>query len=434
MTYGPGLAGSLLVGVNFAKALAYATGKPLVGVNHLEGHVVRRLAADPGEAGRRAEPAFPLVALVVSGGHTFLVEMRDHLDYRLLGQTVDDAAGEAFDKVGRLLGLGYPGGPAIQRAAEGRPGATSASRAPGSATRMTSASAGSRPPPGGSSPRPAPTRACRPTIRRRALSDAAVAELAWGFQDAVVDVLATKTIRAARGDRRPRRSWSAAASRPMASLRGRLEAEAGRRGPAARRPAARPVHRQRGDDRRGRCAPIRRRRAGRSRPRRPAVAAARRAAERWPATLDAGGGPRERCARPASGPATRFSQNFLADIDVLEAILAEARPAAGRRRPRDRARGSGILTGGLLDAGAAVTAVELDRRRSAAVLLRADRAWRDGLGGRALRLIEGDALDQDLDPARARRPTTSSPTCRTTSPARSSTGCSASRRARSGSC
>ena len=118
VTYGPGLAGSLLVGINFAKALAHVHRRPLVGVNHLEGHVYAGWLLDPGDEERPA-PEFPLVALVVSGGHTFLVEMRDELTYRLLGQTVDDAAGEAFDKVGRLLGLGYPGGPAIQRAAEG---------------------------------------------------------------------------------------------------------------------------------------------------------------------------------------------------------------------------------------------------------------------------------------------------------------------------
>ena len=117
VTYGPGLAGSLLVGVNFAKALAWVHDLPLIGVNHLEGHVYAAWLLDPGEA-EREEPIFPVVALVVSGGHTFLVEMRDHLTYRLLGTTVDDAAGEAFDKVGRLLGLGYPGGPAIGRAAE----------------------------------------------------------------------------------------------------------------------------------------------------------------------------------------------------------------------------------------------------------------------------------------------------------------------------
>ena len=119
VTYGPGLAGSLLVGINFAKALAWVHDRPLVGVNHLEGHVYAAWLRDPGEADR-PDPVFPLVALVVSGGHTFLAEMRDHLTYRLLGTTLDDAAGEAFDKVGRLLGLGYPGGPAIGAGGRGR--------------------------------------------------------------------------------------------------------------------------------------------------------------------------------------------------------------------------------------------------------------------------------------------------------------------------
>ena len=117
VTQGPGLAGSLLVGINFAKTLAYVHRKPLVPVNHLEGHLYAAWLAD--ETRELREPLFPLVALIVSGGHTFLVEMRDHLQYRLLGETVDDAAGEAFDKVGRLLGLPYPGGPAIMQAAAG---------------------------------------------------------------------------------------------------------------------------------------------------------------------------------------------------------------------------------------------------------------------------------------------------------------------------
>src|ERR1700693_6028455 len=118
VTHGPGLAGSLLVGINFAKAIAWVHDLPLVGVNHLEGHVYAAWLHD--SAGdEREDPIFPLVALVVSGGHTFLVEMRDHLTYRLLGSTLDDAAGEAFDKVGRLLGLGYPRGPAIGRAGGG---------------------------------------------------------------------------------------------------------------------------------------------------------------------------------------------------------------------------------------------------------------------------------------------------------------------------
>jgi N6-L-threonylcarbamoyladenine synthase len=128
VTYGPGLIGSLLVGVNVAKALAASHDLPLVGVNHIEGHIYANWLTDAAEgAPMPDDPAFPLVCLVVSGGHTQLVLMRDHGAYTLLGQTVDDAAGEAFDKVGRLLGLPYPGGPAISAAAVG---ATPATRFP----------------------------------------------------------------------------------------------------------------------------------------------------------------------------------------------------------------------------------------------------------------------------------------------------------------
>src|SRR5215831_10399985 len=107
-TVGPGLIGALLVGVSTAKALALVWNVPFVGVNHLEAHLYAALLEDP-------ELQFPLVVLLVSGGHTLLVSMEGHGRYRLLGQTVDDAAGEAFDKVARYLGLGYPGGPAIDR-------------------------------------------------------------------------------------------------------------------------------------------------------------------------------------------------------------------------------------------------------------------------------------------------------------------------------
>lgn len=128
VTYGPGLIGSLLVGVNVAKALAAVHGKPLVAVNHIEGHIYANWLTDADAASPvPAEPEFPLLCLVVSGGHTQLVLMRDHGSYLLLGQTVDDAAGEAFDKVGRLLDLPYPGGPAISAAAAG---ATPATRFP----------------------------------------------------------------------------------------------------------------------------------------------------------------------------------------------------------------------------------------------------------------------------------------------------------------
>jgi len=194
VTEGPGLAGSLLVGINFAKTLAYVHAKPLVPVNHLEGHLYAAWLAD--DAREVAEPVFPLVALIVSGGHTFLVEMRDHLTYRLLGETVDDAAGEAFDKVGRLLGLPYPGGPEIMKAAAGAerrdvvfPRAwlgdtfdfsfsglkTAARRTIALETDGQGTSVGTAP-----------------------LEDGRVAELAYGFQESIVDVLVTKTLRAAR--------------------------------------------------------------------------------------------------------------------------------------------------------------------------------------------------------------------------------------------
>jgi N6-L-threonylcarbamoyladenine synthase len=110
-TRGPGLAGALLVGAGFAVALAAALGRPAVGVHHLEGHLLSPfLSADP--------PAFPFVALLVSGGHTQLMRVEGVGLYRLLGETIDDAAGEAFDKSAKLLGLGYPGGPALARLAE----------------------------------------------------------------------------------------------------------------------------------------------------------------------------------------------------------------------------------------------------------------------------------------------------------------------------
>lgn len=117
VTRGPGLAGSLVVGLNAAKGLALGAEIPLVGVNHLEGHIYSSWIHDASEA-PPAAPKFPLLALLVSGGHTELNIMTDHLIYRRLGSTLDDAAGEAFDKVARLLGLPYPGGPAVQNAAE----------------------------------------------------------------------------------------------------------------------------------------------------------------------------------------------------------------------------------------------------------------------------------------------------------------------------
>ncbi len=112
-TYGPGLASSLLIGLNAAKGIAFATGKPFVGVNHIEAHLYSPLLANA------ATDALPMVSLIVSGGHTILVHATAIGKHEILGQTVDDAAGEAFDKVAKLLALGYPGGPEIERRAEG---------------------------------------------------------------------------------------------------------------------------------------------------------------------------------------------------------------------------------------------------------------------------------------------------------------------------
>jgi N6-L-threonylcarbamoyladenine synthase len=194
VTEGPGLAGSLLVGINFAKTLAYVHAKPLIPVNHLEGHLYAAWLAD--ETRDVAEPVFPLVALIVSGGHTFLVEMRDHLQYRLLGETVDDAAGEAFDKVGRLLGLPYPGGPAIMKAAAGAthrdvvfPRAWLGESFDFSFSGLKTAARRTI---------AIETDGQGTSIGQAALPQDRVAELSYGFQESVIDVLVTKTLRAAR--------------------------------------------------------------------------------------------------------------------------------------------------------------------------------------------------------------------------------------------
>jgi N6-L-threonylcarbamoyladenine synthase len=196
VTEGPGLAGSLLVGITMAKTLCWLYDLPLVPGNHLAGHIDAAWLLDPNEEEKPA-PDFPLVALVVSGGHTFLVEMKDALQYRLLGQTVDDAAGEAFDKVGRLLGLPYPGGPAIMKAAAA---ATTRDRVFPRAwlgETFDFSFSGLK------------TAARREVAKElgidvkemgsdgQALPEAAVSELAYGFQDSVVDVLTSKTLRAA---------------------------------------------------------------------------------------------------------------------------------------------------------------------------------------------------------------------------------------------
>ena len=120
VTYGPGLASSLLVGLNAAKGLAMALGVPLIGINHIEAHLHTPFLFDAGETNPQAvEQSIPALGLAVSGGHTTWVDMPSYGEYRIIGQTLDDAAGEAFDKAAKLLGLGYPGGPVIDRWAKG---------------------------------------------------------------------------------------------------------------------------------------------------------------------------------------------------------------------------------------------------------------------------------------------------------------------------
>ena len=175
-TVGPGLIGALLVGVSAAKALALTWDVPFVGVNHLEAHLYAAFLEDP-------ELTFPLVVLLVSGGHTMLVCMEDHGRYRLLGQTLDDAAGEAFDKVARFLGLGYPGGPAIDREAlHGDPTAIPFPRALRNEGLDFSFSG------------------LKTAVVNhvRAHPDVSTADVAASFQAAVVDVLVEKARRAAK--------------------------------------------------------------------------------------------------------------------------------------------------------------------------------------------------------------------------------------------
>ncbi|MEJ5241642.1 MAG: tRNA (adenosine(37)-N6)-threonylcarbamoyltransferase complex transferase subunit TsaD [Anaerolineales bacterium] len=188
VTRGPGLAGALLVGLNLAKGLALATGLPLIGVNHLEGHIYSAWVYRNGDP-PPPEPEFPLLALLVSGGHTELIVMEKHLSYRRLGGTLDDAAGEAFDKVARLLGLGYPGGPAIERiASHGDPQRFKFPRARLEGSWDFSFSG-------------LKTAVLREVRRLETSEEGAplpVADLAASFQAAVVEVLVEKTLAAAR--------------------------------------------------------------------------------------------------------------------------------------------------------------------------------------------------------------------------------------------
>ncbi|MFC1977548.1 tRNA (adenosine(37)-N6)-threonylcarbamoyltransferase complex transferase subunit TsaD [Chloroflexota bacterium] len=179
VTFGPGLAGSLLVGVNAAKAIALVHGLPITGVNHLEGHIYANWLV---ERRRDSAPIFPLVCLIVSGGHSDLVLMKGHGDYVLLGRTRDDAAGEAFDKAARILDLGYPGGPAIERAAGTGAASIQLPRAWLKGTNDFSFSG------------------VKTALLRLAEEGkiATKSDAATGFQEAVVDVLVTKTVAVAK--------------------------------------------------------------------------------------------------------------------------------------------------------------------------------------------------------------------------------------------
>jgi len=220
VTHGPGLVGSLLVGLSAAKALAYAHALPLVGVNHLEGHIFAGRLTDP-----TLEP--PFLALVVSGGHTALYACERPLQYRLVGQTRDDAAGEAFDKVAKLLGLGYPGGPVVERTA--RAGDAKAIAFP-----LAQFQDGA-PDFSFSGLKTAVSLYVR---RHGPLEAAAVADVCASFQAAAVKMLVRKTIRAARtlGIRRVLLTGGVAAN---GALRAALEVECAERGYAWTAPPAR---------------------------------------------------------------------------------------------------------------------------------------------------------------------------------------------------
>lgn len=183
VTQGPGLIPSLIVGVEFAKALSLATGKPLIPVNHMAGHLYSPFGKLSADSRQQTATLFPLISLIVSGGHTMIVLMKDIKSYKVLGETVDDAAGEAFDKVAKLLGLPYPGGPEVSKMA------TQAKH---------------------------PVEFPRPMIHTKDYNfsfsglktavlyylrdhqGASKADICAGFQNAAVDVLVTKTIRAAK--------------------------------------------------------------------------------------------------------------------------------------------------------------------------------------------------------------------------------------------
>lgn len=181
---GPGLITSLMVGVETAKVLAYAWQKPVIGLNHIEGHIYANLLVN----GKLAKIKFPALCLVVSGGHTELIYMKTHGDYKLIGRTLDDAAGEAFDKVAKLLNVGYPGGPMIEKLAKkGNPEAFDFPRPMINYKNFDFSFSGLK-------------TSVLYLVKKmpQAISDEQRADLCASFQQAVVDVLTEKTVRAAK--------------------------------------------------------------------------------------------------------------------------------------------------------------------------------------------------------------------------------------------
>jgi N6-L-threonylcarbamoyladenine synthase len=192
VTHGPGLAGSLLVGVNAAKGLAVTHDLPFIGVNHLEGHIYASWleeGIDPA-----ATPGFPLMCLIASGGHTDLILMRGHGDYELVARTRDDAAGEAFDKAARVLGLAFPGGPEIQRAAESGTGAEPRLPRPSISGSLDFSFSGLKT----AVLRRAEEKGIYPPPADGQPDSQQVAEVSEAFQDAMVDCMVTRTLQAAR--------------------------------------------------------------------------------------------------------------------------------------------------------------------------------------------------------------------------------------------
>jgi N6-L-threonylcarbamoyladenine synthase len=184
-TAGPGLIGALLVGACVGRSLAWAWGVPAVGVHHMEGHLLAPMLESPA-------PDFPFIALLVSGGHSMLVEVAGLGRYRVLGETLDDAAGEAFDKTAKALGLGYPGGPELARLAErGRPGRLSLPRPMLNRPGLDFSFSGLK-------------TAVVIGIRDQALDEQGKADVAWEFQEAIVDTLVGKSLRALRETGIPR--------------------------------------------------------------------------------------------------------------------------------------------------------------------------------------------------------------------------------------